>query len=121
DRICSGHYSFDDVSGKPDATISNYRNTGRFDGLFGCVNGTELRDTHTGHYTGSTDTARSDTHLDGVHTSIYQGFCSIAGCYITSDYLKVRKCLFNISYGIQYPFRMSMCSIHRDDVHIDFA
>ena len=89
-RRRTGGDRFGDIAGETDTAVSDNRNTGPFQRFHRVGNSSDLRHTHAGDDTGSTDGARADAHFHRAAAGFRQRACACASGNVAADDLQVR-------------------------------
>ena len=85
------------------------------------LDGGDLRHAHSCNNARGADRARADSDLYSISSVVNQGLGGGSGSDIAADDLDLGKPFLYPLYPVKYALRMSMRSIHHDDIHACFG
>jgi len=96
----AGSQGLGDIPGELYPSVGDHRDTATGANLESFANRRHLRDPNPGHHPGSTDRARTNTHLHGVYTGVDEGFRPLRRGYVAGNQFTLGEIKLRVPDGI---------------------
>ena len=117
---CTRRNGFGNVAAVTNTTIGNQGNTTALQSHGHVINGSDLRNTHTGHNACGANRAWTDAHFHAIGTRLYQSQGGSTGGDIAAHHINVWVVLFHPTYTLNHTMAVTMRRVHHDGVHTRF-
>ena len=116
--VGTGSQSLDYIAGVLDTAVSDDRNAILGSSTGSVIDGSDLRYTDTGYYTGSTDRTRADTYLDSIRTGFDQSHSSLSSSDIAGDEVYIREGSLYLLDTVDDALAVTMSGIQYQHIHM---